>query len=50
MRLTLFGRFTYTQETFIDLLGKGLTIVEVPLRVRGQREYGSSRVAGTDWE
>lgn len=46
MRLTLFGRFTYTQETFIDLLGKGMTIVEVPLRVRGVREHGDSRVAG----
>jgi glycosyltransferase involved in cell wall biosynthesis len=44
-RLTLFGRFTYTQETFIDLFSKGLRIVEVPLKVRGVREYGKSRVA-----
>jgi glycosyltransferase involved in cell wall biosynthesis len=49
MRLTLFGRFTYTQETFIDLLGKGMTIVEVPLRVQGVRQHGSSRVAGNLW-
>lgn len=44
-RLTLFGRFTYTQETFIDLFSKGLRIVEVPLKVRGTREHGKSRVA-----
>jgi glycosyltransferase involved in cell wall biosynthesis len=44
-RLTLFGRFTYTQECFIDLFSKGLRIVEVPLRVRGVREHGKSRVA-----
>src|ERR1043165_8986050 len=44
-RLTLFGRFTYTQETFIDLFAKGLRIVEVPLKVRGVREHGKSRVA-----
>jgi glycosyltransferase involved in cell wall biosynthesis len=46
-RLTLFGRFTYTQETFIDLFSKGLRIVEVPLRVRGVREHGTSRVASS---
>lgn len=44
-RLTLFGRFTYTQETFIDLFSKGLRIGEMPLKVRGVREYGKSRVA-----
>ncbi len=44
-RLTLFGRFTYTQETFIDLFSKGLRIIEVPLKVRGVREHGQSRVA-----
>jgi hypothetical protein len=46
-RLTLFGRFTYTQETFIDLFGKGMRIVEVPLKVRGVREHGKSRVASS---
>jgi glycosyltransferase involved in cell wall biosynthesis len=46
-RLTLFGRFTYTQETFIDLFSKGLRIAEVPLRVRGVREHGKSRVASS---
>ncbi len=44
-RLTLFGKFTYTQEVFMDLFRKNLRIVEVPLPVRGQREFGKSRVA-----
>ena len=44
-RLTLFGNFTYTQEVFIDLFRKGMRIQEVPLKVRGQREHGKSRVA-----
>jgi glycosyltransferase involved in cell wall biosynthesis len=46
-RLTLFGRFTYTQETFIDLFSKGLRMAEVPLKVRGVREHGTSRVASS---
>ncbi len=46
-RLTLFGRFTYTQETFIDLFGKGLRMAEVPLLVRGVREHGKSRIANS---
>src|SRR3954465_5154009 len=46
-RLTLFGRFTYTQETFIDLFSKGLRIIEVPLKVRGGRDAGKSRVASS---
>ena len=33
LRLNLFGKFTYTQEVFIDLASKGLRIVEVPLEV-----------------
>jgi len=33
LRLNLFGQFTYTQEVFIDLLEKGMNIVEVPLKV-----------------
>ena len=49
-RLTLFGRFTYTQECFIDLFGKGLRIAEVPLRVRGVREHGKSRIASSIWK
>lgn len=50
MRLTLFGRFTYTQETFIDLAHKGVSMAEVPLKVRGVREHGRSRVADNLWK
>jgi glycosyltransferase involved in cell wall biosynthesis len=49
-RMTLFGRFTYTQECFIDLFSKGMRIVEVPLQVRGVREHGQSRVASNLWK
>jgi glycosyltransferase involved in cell wall biosynthesis len=49
-RLTLFGRFTYTQECFIDLFGKGVRIAEVPLKVRGVREHGKSRIASSIWK
>ncbi len=45
LRMNLFGGFTYTQESFLDLIFKGLTIVEIPVRVRGVREFGKSRVA-----
>lgn len=45
LRLVLTGSFTYTQESFLVLAAKGLRIVEVPLRVRGVREHGKSRVA-----
>lgn len=43
LNLVLFGRHTYTQEVFIDLVKKGFRIVEVPCKVKGQRE-GKSRV------
>jgi glycosyltransferase involved in cell wall biosynthesis len=45
LSLNLFGKFTYTQETFIDLAFKGLRIKEVPVLVRGVREHGKSKVA-----
>lgn len=45
LRLNLFGVFTYTQESFIDLAKKGLVMKEVACKVRGVREYGKSRVA-----
>jgi glycosyltransferase involved in cell wall biosynthesis len=44
-RLNLFGNFTYTQETFIELIFKRMNIVEVPVDIRGTREFGSSRIA-----
>lgn len=49
LRLTLFGRFTYTQETFIDLAYKNISMAEVPLKIRGEREFGKSRVASNLW-
>lgn len=47
LRLNLFGNFTYTQETFLDLAAKGVRMAEVPLPVRGEREFGNSRVANS---
>lgn len=44
LRLTLFGEFTYTQESLIEMAAKRLRIAEVPLAVRGAREHGRSRV------
>jgi glycosyltransferase involved in cell wall biosynthesis len=45
LRLVLTGSFTYTQESFLVLAAKRLRIVEVPMLVRGVREFGKSRVA-----
>ena len=50
MRMNLFGRFTYTQESFIDLSAKNIAMTEVPLVVRGVREHGESRVASNLWK
>jgi glycosyltransferase involved in cell wall biosynthesis len=45
LRLNLFGYFTYTQETFIDLAFKNISICEVPIEVRGERISGNSKGA-----
>ena len=50
MKMNLFGRFTYTQESFIDLSAKNVAMTEVPLVVRGVREHGESRVASNLWK
>lgn len=50
LSLNLMGAFTYTQEVFLNLAFKGLRIVEVPTAVRGKREHGESRVAGSLWQ
>lgn len=47
LRLNLYGRYTYTQETFIALASHHVPMAEVSLRVRGTREFGDSRVAGS---
>ena len=43
LHLTLFSKYTYTQEVFIDLVKKSFRIVEVPCKVIGERK-GKSRV------
>jgi glycosyltransferase involved in cell wall biosynthesis len=45
LNLNLMGAFTYTQEVFLNLAFKRMRIAEVPIKVRGQREFGKSRVA-----
>jgi glycosyltransferase involved in cell wall biosynthesis len=45
MRLNLFGNFTYTQETILEMAFKGVKMAEVPLMIRGVRAHGKSRVA-----
>ena len=44
LQLNLLGKFTYTQETFIDLSLKGLHITEVPIEVKYFKDR-KSRVA-----
>ena len=46
-RLSQFGRWTYVEECVVDLSSKGMRIQEMPLRVRGEREFGKSRVAAS---
>ncbi|TAN57972.1 glycosyltransferase family 2 protein [Patescibacteria group bacterium] len=50
LRLNLYGNFTYTHESLIDLAYKGIEVEEVPLIVRGEREFGQSRVANNLWK
>ena len=49
LQLHVQAQFTYTQEVFLNLAFKHLRIVEVPIRVRGEREFGKSRVASNLW-
>ena len=46
-RLHLFSRFDYAQETLMLLSRGNVRMVEVPLRVRGVREHGESRIASS---
>jgi len=43
LRLTVFGKFTYTQEVFLDLANKNMRMLEVPITVR-PRKKGNSKV------
>lgn len=45
--LTVHHPFTYTHETFLDLASKRVAFAEVPLRVRGVREHGRSKMASS---
>lgn len=47
LSLNLLGKFTYTQEVFINLAFKHMRIAEIPLKIRGEREFGKSRVASS---
>ena len=46
MKLNLVGRFTYTQETFLDLVFKDTRIKEVPIHVKYFKDR-KSRVSGS---
>ncbi|MBD3330204.1 glycosyltransferase [Candidatus Peregrinibacteria bacterium] len=46
LNLNLFGKFTYTQETILDLAYKGLHIKEVPINVEYFKDR-KSRIAGS---
>jgi glycosyltransferase involved in cell wall biosynthesis len=48
LRLNLTGKFTYTQETFIDLANKGIPIATAPVSVKYFQER-RSRVAHNLW-
>ncbi|MDP6671080.1 MAG: glycosyltransferase family 2 protein, partial [archaeon] len=48
LRMNLFGKFTYTQESLLDLINKGMRIDEVACRVEGQRD-GESRIVKHWW-
>jgi glycosyltransferase involved in cell wall biosynthesis len=49
LHLNLWGAFTYTQESILDLVIKGLRIEEVPMKIRGVRGSGKSKVASNLW-
>ncbi len=37
LRLNIFSDFTYTQEVFLDLVNKGLTAKEIPVKIRERK-------------
>ena len=45
LRLNLFGKFTYTQETIMDMAIKGLMVVEFPIDIKYFKNGRVSRVA-----
>ncbi len=45
LNLNTMGRFNFSQEAFLNLAYKKMRMVEVPIKVTGQRQHGKSRVA-----
>jgi len=45
LRINIFGTYTYTQESLVDLHRKQLTMAEVPVAILGVRQHGRSRIA-----
>lgn len=45
LSLNLIGQFTYTHETILNLAFMGHRLQEISVPVRGEREFGESRVA-----
>jgi glycosyltransferase involved in cell wall biosynthesis len=50
LRLNLVGNYTYTHEVILTLAYGGFAIEEVPISVRGQRQFGQSRIASNLWQ
>ncbi len=50
LRATLLGGHTYTHEVILDLAFRGLRIVELPVKVRGVRKVGKSRLTANLWK
>jgi len=50
LKMNLLAAFTYTQEAFLSLAMKRLRMIEVPIQVRGEREFGESKVAKSVWK
>lgn len=46
LQLNLFGRFTYTQEVFLDLVNKRLKIEQVPIEVKYYKER-KAKISGS---
>jgi len=45
LSLNLQGDFTYTQESFLNLAFSDFIIKEIPIKIKGTREIGESRIA-----
>jgi len=48
LNLSLFGKYTYVQESLLNLAFKGFKITEVPCKVKGERK-GKSRLVKHWW-